>query len=311
MGPGDEPQTTGNNCYEFQNYGGSSYYHDGLDILGEGGDPCYSVDDTYMRLISISDPYYTGMITSYEMDGSDDDGWLYWHITYATIPFVEGDFVPESAYVGDIATWPTSDFHHVHFTRGEYVGGWYDCIDNAIDFMDPPDDDQEPVFHEAETDQMFSFCEDNGTTRVDPGEVAGQVDIIAKISDKIVDTYWDLVPYEIVWWIDGDGGSVPETLFINFTGHVPAESTVTTVVYKRAGQWMTQGNYTSRDFYFVVTNTDGDGFAEMGDEDYYFDSTTLPDGDYTLYVRAKDFYGNEVTESMDFTINNNPPASFN
>ena len=212
MGPGDEPQTTGNNCYEFQNYGGSSYYHDGLDILGEGGDPCYSVDDTYMRLISISDPYYTGMITSYEIDGSDDDGWLYWHITYATIPFVEGDFVPESAYVGDIATWPTSDFHHVHFTRGEYVGGWYDCIDNAIDFMDPPDDDQEPVFHEAETDQMFSFCEDNGTTRVDPGEVAGQVDIIAKISDKIVDTYWDLVPYEIVWWIDGDGGLDGETL---------------------------------------------------------------------------------------------------
>jgi hypothetical protein len=311
MGPGDEPQPTGNNCYEFQNYGGSSYYHDGLDVMGQGGDPIYSVDDTYMRVISVSDPYYTGMITSYEIDGSDNDGWLYWHITYATIPFVEGDFVPVDAYMGDIATWPVSEFHHVHFTRGEYVGGWYACIDNAIDFMDPPDDDQAPEFHESETDQMFSFCEDNSTTRVDPSEVAGEVDIIAKISDRIVDTYWDLVPYEIVWWVDGDGGSVPETLFIKFTGQVPAESTVTTVVYKRAGQWMTQGDYNNRDFYFIVTNTDGDGFAEMGDEAYYFDSTTLPDGDYTLYVRAKDFYGNEVTESMDFTINNNPPASFN
>jgi|GEM_PF-1477808 len=311
MGPGDEPQRVGNNCYEFQDYGGGPYYHDGLDVMGEGGDPIYSVDDTYMRLVSVSDPYYTGMITSYEDDGSDDRGWLYWHITYATIPFVEGDFVPVDAYMGDIATWPVSDFHHVHFTRGEYVGGWYECIDNAIDFMDPPDDDQEPVFHEAETDQMFSFCEDNSSTRVDPAEVNGHVDIIADVSDKIVDTYWDVVPYEIAWWVDGDGGSVPETLFICFTGPCPAESTVTGVVYKRTGIWLTEGDYDDRDYYFVVTNTDGDGFAEMGDEDYYFDSTTLPDGDYTLYVEAKDFYGNKVIESMEFTTNNNPPASFN
>jgi hypothetical protein len=311
MGPGDEPQRVGNNCYEFQDYGSGPYYHDGIDILNSGGDPIYSVDDTYMRVISVSDPYYTGMITSYEQDGSDNRGWLYWHITYATIPFVEGDFVPVDAYMGNIATWPVSNFHHVHFTRGEYVSGWYECIDNAIDFMDPPDDDQEPVFHETETDQMFSFCEDNSSTQVDPGEVAGEVDIIANVSDKMTDTYWDVVPYEIVWWVEGDGGSVPETLFITFTGPCPAESTVTGVVYKRAGVWWTEGDYDARDYYFVITNTDGDGFAEMGDEDYYFDSTALPDGDYTLYVRARDFYGNEVTESMDFTINNDAPAAFN
>jgi hypothetical protein len=310
MGPGDEPQRVGNNCYEFQDYGGGAYYHDGIDVLNSGGDPIYSVDDTYMRLISVSDPYYTGMITSYEKDGSDDRGWLYWHITYSTIPFIEGDFVPVDAYMGNIATWPVSEFHHVHFTRGEYVGGWYECIDNAIDFMDPPADDQEPVFHEAETDQMFSFCEDNSTIQVDPGEVAGEVDIIANISDKIVDTYWDVVPYEIVWWVEGDGGSVPETLFIVFTGPCPAESTVTGVVYKRAGIWWTEGDYDARDYYFVITNTDGDGFAEDEDAAYYFDSTLLPDGDYTLYVRARDFYGNEVTESMDFTINNEAPAAF-
>lgn len=311
MGPGDEPQRVGNNCYEFQDYGSGPYYHDGIDILNSGGDPIYSVDDTYMRLVSVSDPYYTGMITSYEKDGSDDRGWLYWHITYATIPFVEGDFVPVDAYMGNIATWPVSEFHHVHFTRGEYVSGWYECIDNAIDFMDPPDDDQEPVFHETETDQMFSFCEDNGSTDVDPGEVAGEVDIIANVSDKMTDTYWDVVPYEIVWWVEGDGGSVPETLFITFTGPCPEDYTVTGVVYKRAGIWWTEGDYDARNYYFVITNTDGDGFAETGDEDYYFDSTALPDGDYTLYVRASDFYGNEVTESMDFTINNNPPAAFN
>ncbi|HUU56348.1 MAG TPA: hypothetical protein VMW93_03300, partial [bacterium] len=56
LGPGDVPVRCGNNCYNFQNYGGSSYYHDGLDCLGTGGDPCYAVADGYVSMISVSEP---------------------------------------------------------------------------------------------------------------------------------------------------------------------------------------------------------------------------------------------------------------
>jgi hypothetical protein len=304
LGPGNVPQRCGNNCYNFQNYGGSSYYHDGLDCLGSGGDPCYAVDGGYVSLISVSEPYYTGIIINYTT--GQDKGWLYWHITHSTIPFVEGDSVSVDDYIGNIATWSTSDFHHVHFTRSYYPGvsDWYDAIDNAIEFMEPGTDEQPPVFKEAETGQLFSFCENNSAVRVDPNEVKGQVDIIAHVGDKIVETYWEVVPYDIEWWVDGTGGSVPATKFVTFTGACPADVTATTVCYKRDGIWYTEGNYNSREYYFVVSNTDGDGVIEFGDEGNCFDSTTLPDGEYTLFVQAKDYYGNTTVESMPFTIYN-------
>jgi hypothetical protein len=304
LGPGNVPQRCGNNCYEFQNYGGSSYYHDGLDVLGAGGDPCYSVADGYVSLISVSEPLYTGIVINYTQ--GQDKGWLYWHLTYSTIPFIEGDPVKESDRVGNIATWPVSEFHHVHFTRGYYPGvkKWYDAIDNPIEFMQPSTDTQPPVFEEAETGQWFSFCEDNAETRVDPNDVRGKVDIIAHVSDRIVDPHWELVPYDIEWCIIGEGGSIPPTKFVTFTGEVPPPSTVTTVVYKRVGIWFTRGDYNYREYYFIVTNTDGDGKVEEGDDAYYFDSEKLPNGPYTLYVWAKDFGGNSVLKSMAFTVNN-------
>jgi hypothetical protein len=304
LGPGNVPLRCGNNCYNFQNYGGSSYYHDGLDCLGSGGDPCYSVDNGYVSLISVSEPLYTGIVINYTR--GQDKGWLYWHITYSTIPFIEGDPVATNDRVGNLATWPVANFHHVHFTRSYYPGvnKWYDAIDNPIEFMVPNTDLQAPEFRETEAGQMFSFCEDNGDTRVDPNDVQGKVDIIARISDRIVDTGWDVVPYEIEWWINGSGGSVPPTKFLVFTGAVPNPLTVETVVYKRSLLWYTRGDYDAREYYFVVTNTDGDGEVEVGDEAYNFDSTTLPNGTYTLYVQAKDYYGNPTVRYMDFTINN-------
>jgi len=304
MGPGNVPQRCGNNCYEFQNYGSNSYYHDGLDVMGSGGDPVYSVADGYVRLISVSEPYYTGIIINYT--NGQDKGWCYWHITASTIPFIVGDPVYVNDRIGNIATWPTSNFHHCHFTRSYYPGilSWYDAVDNPIEFMEPTTDTQVPVFEEAEAGQWFSFCENDTANRVDPGSVQGQVDIIAHISDKIVDTYWEVVPYKIDWWIDGTGGSIPETTFLVFTKDCPPASTVTSVVYKRDGQWFTQGDYNAREYYFIVSNTDGDGKVEDEDAAYAFDSTTLPDGPYTLYVRATDWAGNEVTQSMDFTIDN-------
>ncbi|MCP4229972.1 MAG: T9SS type A sorting domain-containing protein [bacterium] len=307
LGTGNQPNRVGNNCYEYQNYGGSAYYHDGLDCLSYGGAGCYCVEGNWLRLKQNGDPLYSGIMTSYAATG-DSEGWTYWHLTYATIPYNVGDYIPVNALVGNIATWPVAEFHHVHFTRSLFTGGWYLPVDNPIEFMVPTTDNQSPTFANAESGQLFSFCEDNSSTRVDPAAVSGNVDMIAKIADKIVDTSWDLVPYEIDWWINGSGGSVPTTLFLTFTDDCPPGSTVTSVVYKEAGIWDTNGDYDNRDYYFIVSNTDGDGVVETDDDDYYFDSTTLPDGDYTLYVRAEDYHGNSVTESMDFTIENNPQS---
>src|SRR5512137_2411698 len=79
LGAGNVPDRVGNNCYEFQNYGSDSYYHDGLDCLGLAADPCYSVDNGYMMRISVSEPLYSGMMINYT--NGPDKGWIYWHIT--------------------------------------------------------------------------------------------------------------------------------------------------------------------------------------------------------------------------------------
>lgn len=305
LGNGSTPNRCGNNCYNFQNYGGGPYYHDGLDCMGNGGDACYCVEGAYARYIRNSEPLQSGIMSAYSSTG-DDEGWIYWHLTYSTIPFNEGDYMSTNAYVGDIATWPVASFHHVHFTRCNYLSSsqWYEAVDNPIEFMVPTTDTQSPMFDNAQSGQLFSFCVDNSNTEVDKDAVSGDVDIIAKIADKMTDTYWDVVPYEIDWWINGSGGSVPTTLFVTFTEDCPPESTVTSVVYKEGGIWNTEGDYDDRDYYFIVSNTDGDGVVEADDDDYYFDSAALPDGDYTLYVCAEDYAGNSVTQSMVFTINN-------
>ena len=56
MGPGNVFQEIGNNCYEYQDYGEDSYYHDGIDIMGSGGDPVYAVDDGFLVELRIMDP---------------------------------------------------------------------------------------------------------------------------------------------------------------------------------------------------------------------------------------------------------------
>lgn len=47
--PTNQHGSLGNNYDEFQNYGGSPYYHDGIDIMsGAGGVHVYSASDGWM-----------------------------------------------------------------------------------------------------------------------------------------------------------------------------------------------------------------------------------------------------------------------
>ena len=49
--PFDTPRALGNSYGEYQFYGGSPYYHPGIDILGQDGDSVFAVKSGYVKAV--------------------------------------------------------------------------------------------------------------------------------------------------------------------------------------------------------------------------------------------------------------------
>jgi hypothetical protein len=302
--PFDQTHGLGNHYGEFQNYGGSPYYHDGIDLVTPSGPVAvYSVAAGTLTHLTFNDPYYSGlMIGEPVVNGR---GWLYWHITSSTMPFDIGDPVGVNDYIGTTAFWPVSNFHHVHFNEVQGTGGypwsWYTSIGNPLEFLEPHTDSAPPVFEITYQGKRFAFAAQGTGTVLNSDALSGNVDIISRISDVVGMPQWLLNPWKIEYWIDGATQSVPLTLSVNFTGLCPTDNTVSTI-YRTQSPMITQGDYDSREFYFIVTNTDGDGYVETTDGNAYWNTATAGPGDYWVYVRAQDIGGNAVTDSMRCTV---------
>lgn len=303
MGDGATPYPLGNSYGTYQNYGGSSYWHDGLDPLGYAGEPNYNVEDNYLVLKQNNDPLYSGIMTS--ISNGPGNGWAHWHLTFATIPFNVGDYMYVDDYIGNIANWPTHDFHHNHFARIYFTGSWYQPIGNPLDYLAVTTDPAAPVFRNARGTHLFAFRSNtlSSPTYYSPSDLSGEVDIVALVGDKSNHNHWDINPYRISYWIEGDGGSVPETLTVEFTGPMFADNVIH-IIHSNDSTCYTRGNYNYRDFYYIVTNTSGTGTVSFADQYYAWDTTELPDGQYTVYVKAVDAGGNETVASMQVTLNN-------
>ena len=302
--PTNQAHPIGNYYLEFQDYSGgwSSYYHDGIDgMSGYGGRPVFCVSDGVVTHIS-QGTMYGGIMIGEAVSGGE--GWLYWHIPSNTMPFSVGDSVYMGDYIGDVANWSIASFHHVHFNKvvgsGGYPWSWYSSTDNPLNYLDPIDDRDPPSFENAVTGQKFAFCYNNTSNYINPNNLSGHVDIIAKIEDIIGEPTWPGNPHEIWYWIDGPVSTDPVCSFIA-TGWCPGDNTIN-VCYQEDATCLTQSNYYDYDFYFNLTNTDGDSVIELSDEDYAWNTDLFPAGDYWIYVEAKDCYGNATLDSMMVTL---------
>jgi hypothetical protein len=74
------------------------------------------------------------------------------------------------------------------------------------------------------------------------------------------------------------------------------------VIYKRDEICFTSSTFSRRDFYFIVTNTDGDSVVEATDAAYSWVTRDFPDGDYWVVVTACDAADNCARDSMLVTI---------
>jgi len=314
LAPQDATHPLGNNWGEFQNYGGSSYLHPGIDVMGITiGRPVYAVDSGVVKAwLTTSGMWHWRLaIADYETNDSVE-AWLYAHIDASQYHKNVGDNVAEGELIGYLVEWPVTGFDHLHFARIKDAGavweyGDWAFIQNPLVLISPYDDTTKPVFENAYGSNRFAFCRNNTSNYLEPSNLTGEVDVISKIYDDtglpLSEPVWErLIPCKIEYEIHGVENQVSMLSFI-FCDVLDFDNNVA-VIYKDDATCDSRGDYNYRDYYFIVTNTDGDSIIEAADADYSWVTSDFFDGDYWIIVTAYDAAGNYATDSMLVTVNN-------
>ncbi len=325
LGPLDVLHPIGNNWGEFQNYGGLSYYHPGVDILSpyQPNVPVYAVKRGYVKawLTTGNYLYWRLAIADSSLNYTDScDAYLYAHIDSSRFHKNVGDTVEAGELIGYLVYWPvdSAHFHHLHFAKIRDRGAtWpvadWDFVFNPLLSLHPNFDTFPPTFENARVGSLLAFCRNNTSTYLSPTNLNGDVDIIAKVYDKFScstgDTIWDrLIPLKIEYEITGPQSKPRELSFI-FDKRIAPTNTIN-VVYKEDNVCRSRGDYNYRDYYFIVTNTDGDSIIELTDASFAWRTSEFPNGEYWIKVYATDASNNTTVCSMLVTVNNPQGISY-
>jgi hypothetical protein len=307
--PGNVSLPLGNDYGEYQYYGGDPYYHPGIDIMQIYGSHVYAVKAGVVKAVLTTSGEYHWRVSVGDSAGTQwCDGWLYAHLDQNTIQVQVGDTVQEGDYLGDLVYWPVALFHHLHFVKIRNHGmPWqsdWKFIANPLDELVPIDDPTPPVIENARGTYKFAFCQNNTHTYFDPGTpIKGDVDIVSKIYDRINHPSWRLVPYSIYYSVYNDSVTIGPMLSFIFTDTLWWDQNVD-VPYQDDAICHTQGDYDYRNFYFLVTNTDGDSIIEYADKNSAWHTQDHSNGTYWVKVKAYDRFGNFDEDSMQVQVSN-------
>ncbi len=315
LAPQNTTHPLGNNWGEFQDYGGSPYMHPGIDVMGiTVGRPVYAVRRGIVKawLTTQAELHWRLAIADTNVSNDSVEAWLYAHIDPNQYHKNIGDVVNAGDLIGYLVPWPVTGFDHCHFARIKDIGAVWNTADwafirNPLVIITPYDDTVKPVFENAYGSYKFAICQNNTSNYLNPPTtVSGNVDIIAKIYDRTgyplsQNPVWEkMIPMRISYEIHGPQ-NVPEKLSFLFRGYLYYTSNIS-VVYKDDAICNSRGDYEYRDYYFIVTNTDGDSLIEASDATYSWNTTGFPAGNYWIVVTASDPAGNVAKDSMMVTI---------
>lgn len=320
--PQNQAHPIGNSWAEYQEYSGDPHYaylHPGVDVMGVTvGKEVRAVAPGWVKAwMTISGDLYWRVATSDQNTSDWSDGWLYAHIDPYRYHVNVGDQVSQGTTIGYLVGWPVQGFDHCHFARIRHRGAnWNDAgwkfIRNPLVDLVPNPDTVKPVFESTGMSDpcKFAFRLNNSSTYLRPDSLYGKVDVIAKIHDRFgiswgYPTYERIGVYRISYEVKG---VVPLTLSFLFRDTLNYNSYgIVYTIYEYDAYLKTQGNYEARDFYYIVTNTDGDSTVETSDSLQAWDTSLLPDGEYWFVVQAEDERGNIRRDScLVRTRNGNP-----
>jgi len=313
------PFPIGNSYCEIQQYG-SPYLHPGVDFLGDDFQDVFAVHDGFVKAILTTggDPYWRIAIAN-ENISTETQGYLYAHLNENSIPYAVGDTINTGDLLGTLYPWFGYDFTHIHFARLQdsgsiWYGDWW-TIDNPHIDVTNIQDTIPPVFENAIDDDLFAFRTDYGAY-LDPQDLSGEFDIIAKCYDRANSDWkidvWDL-NYSLSQFANPDS-----ILFEKFAfafdmlddTYISGEydNMVLNTIYSRDETCFSIGDYENREYYHIITNSNGDSLITEDDESEIFDSTIFSDGVYWLKVTVRDASMNTTADSMMVMFNNENSA---
>jgi hypothetical protein len=313
----------GNTYGEYQNYGGAGYMHPGVDLFGDPGQAVYAVHAGQVKaVLTTSGQWHWRVAVADTATTGYSTGYLYAHLDEPSIAVDVGDNVTLGQYLGNLVEWPSYNFTHCHFARirdsgAQWYGNWL-CTDNPhLDFTGHVDPDP-PLFEHAHGTDWFAFCTNQTSTYLSPTALRGQVDIIAHVGD-VIGSDWVCTVQEIRYSIYPTGHpSLPVVddklavyydMWLDTYPGGPQDPFLVELLYKRDSVCRTEGDYDHREFYHIITNSDGNQIYEDSDLWEAWDTSQCPDTEYIVEVTAWDVAGNAATVSMPVRVSNGGVAS--
>ena len=273
----------GHNMQSFQDYSGSAYWHDGLDIRAVQDQPIYAAAGG--KVVNIQN-YIRGNHLYWEIAIQDDEGfvWKYHHVAKESITqeiqkaYTSGEKIAEGTLMGNVVQWPISSFgevyHHLHLlvvaADGRYI--------NPFLMMEPLTDTQAPVI------SKIGLAKNHKP--IDGTEVQGEHALFVEASDLVMHKKFILPPHKISYRLDNDEEKVMWT-FVNIPSGKNDVDFINDFYMKG-----TCGDYSCRKFYF---NLNFSLEKPRG-------SFNLPAGDHQIEVMVEDVVGNKATKSFKWKV---------
>jgi hypothetical protein len=273
----------GHNMQSYQDYNGSPYWHDGLDIRARQDQPIQAAVGG--RVVNIEN-YVRGNPLYWEIAILDDEGfiWKYHHVERRSIPseiqsaLKSGKKIPEGAYLGNVVRWPITTYgelyHHLHLL----VVAKDQMYINPFLMMLPLADTSSPIIHKIGISKNHEVLGGNS--------VKGPHGLYVQASDLVLHDKFLLPPHKISYRLDGG----EERLVWEFT-NLPGGGSDTKFIedFYLNG---TCGNYSCRKL-LINLNFTPDNPRQL---------LSLPSGAHRVDVTLEDIVGNSVSGSFQWTV---------